>query len=210
MSKLFRAFVIALLGASTILVASIPAQADGTIPLPASLSSYKFGYTRICVTNGDNSLPINAAAGAWNTAIANSTYDSGGLSLRIQYSNNCANLGYPANKRFTVDTYSAADGYCGKITGGTTTTNNGYRVWTNNPVFLVNTYSGYYCVDSTVRRNHQTSVAIGTAIGFQNLTSSGWASRVMCSCSSNTIGFATTNEGHEAAALYRGFYIGGY
>jgi hypothetical protein len=211
LKNIFKAAIALLAIFCTMLVAA-PAQArvaEADFPLPASMTGYKFGYTHICVNNGDNNLPISSATSWWNTAVDNSPLDQG-LSLQIQYSNNCTNLGYPANKQFTVDSYASADNACGKMTGGSTTTNNGYRVWTGGLKVWVNLYAPYGCASTTVRRNHATSQAIGWALGFGILTSSGWASRVMCSCSVNDMSGPSVKEGDEAAGLYRGFYQGIY
>lgn len=222
MKKRFIATIGALLlGVLALLVPSAPAHADWNWgvaapakaqlePLPSSVfTSYKFWpYTvaHICVAVGDTTIPIGAMAQAWNNA---SPY---GISLTA--SNNCVNSGYTPSTRMTIDTYSAADGRCYKLTNvdypswTTSVSSNGFRLWTNNPVGWVNRYYEG-CWGTALLRQKWTALVEGRILGMKELTGSTWASRVMSTTSAVYAPSAST-DGPAISDLYNGQYLGWY
>lgn len=186
---------------------TVQATGDGTqVPLPSSMSGYRPQIPKTCVANGDNSLPIGEMAQSWN----NVSVDAYGQSLLLTFASNCVTLGYSAGQRFTIDTYySATDGLCVHGSREDYVLRGGFAEWTNNPLYQLNTNPAYGCTDTLFHRRHFTAIAVGRFIGFKgNLNSAGWAGRVMCACSKNTIQYPTAGEGAELATLMRNGYIG--
>lgn len=195
-----------LAGLALILGAAIPAQAasSGATELPPTVSGYKFWTGSVCMAVGDTTINAPYLAQVWNNQSSGE--------IAIQASNNCVTAGYTPSTRFTIDTYSAADGTCGTIKNPDGTTNldasyyNGMWRYTNNPVTWVNTYYS----TCTSHLSHFVSQAIGHVMGLQLLNSTGYNSRVMNNTdwSRANVGSASAPEGTRIAELYQGVYGG--
>lgn len=198
MRKIIAGLVLAL----TFLIGAVaPANAAGSEPLPSSIYTGKkfwpYATANICVAVGDTTIPIGVAAQAWNNA-------SAGVALNAE--NNCVTAGYSPSTRMTIDTYSAADGRCHKITNSSYAVGDTYERWTNNPIGWVNTYYSS-CYGSANARAKSTSTIIGAILGLKTLSGSTWASRVM-SLNSAVIYPSATTDGPALTDLYAPRYFG--
>jgi hypothetical protein len=211
MRKRIIALCLALLAGLAVLLPVPPANAQETSvsPLPSTLSSYKFWpmYTGVpnltCVAVGDTVIPIGVAAQAWNNATGGAT--------QLDASPNCIAEGYPPSRRMTIDTYSAADGRCYKLTNTYYTTADTWRWWTGNPLNVVGWVNRYYegCWSTANLRAKWTSLVIGRILGANELSGSTWASRVMSTTSAVIYPSAST-DGYDVGNLYLGVYYGRY
>lgn len=191
-----------------------PAQARldaGPLPIPQSLlTSYKFwpyagarsGGVQVCVAVGDTVAPIGAMAQAWNNAT---------FGLALDASNNCVTDGYSPSLRMTIDTYSAADGTCYKLTnvgGGFYASADSFRRWTSNPVGLVNRYYEG-CWSTALLRQKWTAIVIGRLLGAAELHGSQYDGRGM-SVTSAVYGPSANTDGQTVTDLYYPSYYGIY
>lgn len=204
MKKLFIAL---LAGIAVLLLPTATANAAGTEPLPSSIyTGYKFwpyATANICVAVGDTTIPIGVAAQAWNNA-------SVGVALNAE--NNCITApGYSPSTRMTIDTYSAADGRCTKITNQYYSAADTFRRWTGSPENVVGWVNTYYwsCYGTANNRAKSTSTAIGAVLGLATLSGSTWASRVMSLTSAVYYPSAST-DGAALSQLYEPRYFGWY
>lgn len=200
-----RIITLLLLGALALLPTGT-AHAAGSEPLPSSIyTGYKFwpyAVADICVAVGDTTIPIGVAAQAWNNA-------SSGVALNAE--SNCATAGYPPSRRMTIDTYSAADGRCTKLTNTYYSTADTFRRWTGDPANVVGWVNRYYegCYSTSTARAKNTSIAIGAALGMATLSGSTWASRVM-SLNSAVYYPSASTDGPSLTYLYQPRYFGWY
>lgn len=211
MKKRITALCLALLLGLLALLPAGPAQArtqTTVLPLPSTLSSYKFwpmfeDQKLICVAVGDTVIPIAAAAQSWNNATGGAT--------RLDASANCLVDGYPPSRRMTIDTYSAADGQCYKLTNQNYVTDDTWRWWTGDPLNVVGWVNRYYegCWSTSALRTKWTSLVIGRVLGANALSGSTWASRVM-STTSAVIWPSASTDGNDVGNLYLGVYYGRY
>lgn len=193
-------------------VAAAPAQATpqaGPLPIPQSLlTSDKFwpyahnGRIPICVAVGDSVQPIAKMAQAWN----NATH-----TLALQASANCITAGYTPSLRMTIDTYSAADGRCSKLTNTYISQADSFHRWTGNPANVVGWVNRYYegCWSTSLLRDKWTAIVIGQILGAKQLNGSQYAGRGM-SVTSALYGPSANTDGDSIDALYDEFYEGIY
>lgn len=208
MRNKIAAICVALMIALGTITATAPAMGTSDTaqtPMPISMSGYRPEIPKTCVANGDNSLPIGEVAQSWN----NASVDGLGQALQLTFASNCVTLGYSAGQRFTVDTYySATDGSCVRITRTQYVVRGTWGNWTNNPLYELNTNPAYHCTDTLFHKRHFVATAIGNFVDFKVQTSSGWAGRVMCVCSYNTLQYPSAGEGTELANQIRNYYFG--
>ena len=184
-------FALALL-AALVGAQALPASARVAALEPlADMNGARYINEYICVgsTLDPAYYPVAATAQLWNNAVNDDSAVTP-PDLRLDFSTNCAADGYPAGRTMTIGTFSNPN-YNGCLyftnlgrapVGG----DSQLDYWTQGPGIYINTgISG--CVSTAQRRGHQVTAAIGYALGLQLLTSSGWASRVMCTCSLDTI-----------------------
>lgn len=206
MKKRITALCLALLCGLAVLLPTAPANAAGSEPLPSSIyTGYKFwpyATAWICVAVGDTTIPIAQAAQAWNNA-------SSGVALDA--SSNCIADGYSPSTRMTIDTYSAADGRCHKITNQYYAAGDTFRRWTGSPANVVGWVNRYYegCYGTANERAKSTSTVIGAVLGLKTLSGSTWASRVM-SLNSAVVWPSASTDGAALTALYEPRYFGWY
>lgn len=108
----------------------------------------------------------------------------------------------------TVDSYSAADGQCYRLSNmgvGYYAEADTFRRWTKNPIGEVNLYYEG-CHENKAK---WTSYVIGRMMGAAGLTGSTWANRVMSRTSGVQYPSATT-DGPALTGLYRPQYWGLY
>ena len=205
------ALCLALLCGLAVLLPSAPAQARTTerLPIPQNLlSSDKFwpyatsGSVWICVAVGDTVAPIAKMAQAWNNATS---------TLSLDASPNCIAEGYAPSKRMTVDTYSAADGNCVKLTNTYISQADSFHRWTGNPLNVVAWVNRYYsgCWGTSLLRDKWTGIAIGEALGANTLYGDAYAGRGM-SATSALYGPSRNTDGLTIDYLYWNMYEGIY
>lgn len=207
-------FLFALALIATLLGAQmIPAHA-ALEPL-ADMNRAKYTNGVICVgsTLDPAYYPVGATAQLWNNAVnPDGTYPPGSYPpLQLDFSTNCAADGYAPSQRMTIGTFSNSS-YNGCLyftnlgripAGGDSQLDH----WTQGPGVYINTgISG--CVSTAFRRGHQVTAGIGYALGLQLLTSSGWASRVMCTCSLDTIRSPDNTSAYRVWQIYAGSFGG--
>lgn len=189
-------------------VAVTVAQA-GPLPIPTTLlSSDKFwpyatnGSIPICVAVGDAYAPIAKMAQAWNNAT-----NSLALSARA----NCITAGYTPSLRMTIDTYSAQDGQCTKLTNTYISQADSFHRWTGNPLNVVGWVNTYYegCYSTSLLRDKWTAIAIGQVLGAKILYGQQWAGRGM-GANSPLYGPSRNTDGATIDNLYYEFYEGIY
>jgi hypothetical protein len=174
--------------------------------LPSELQYRKYYNGTICVgsTLSPSYYPVAVAAQSWNNAVS-------GDMIALDFSTSCAADGYSAMHSMTVGVFNNPN-------------YNGCLYFTNTASFPYGDGSpmeywqhgvGVYinigipgCVSTAQRRAHQIAAGIGWALGFDLLTSSGYASRVMCTCSTDTLRYPSSVEGTLAWNLYFGRYGG--
>lgn len=184
-----------------------PTPQSGCTVAPFSVyNQYKFwpyDPAWVCVANGDNGIPIGAAAQSWNNASAG---------LYLTFSNNCVSAGYTPSTRMTIDTYNAVDGNCTKVTNNTYAVGpDGFRRYTNNPIGWVNVNPTQACASTSFRRAHWTTYVIGQIIGLtghRDVSNTTWDSRVMAYRTQDTIAWAEQYSGAAVSDLYQGNLVG--
>lgn len=193
-----------LFGAST-----IPAHANAQIIEPGpDVSRNKFINGVICVgsTLDPAYYPVGAIAQQWN----NATYPGyGDRDITLDFSTSCAGDGYSPSHRMTIGTFSNSSyNGCLYFTNTATVPADGdsyMNWWTQGPGIYINTgISG--CVSTAFRRSHQVAAAIGWGLGLNVMTSSGYASRVMCTCSLDTLRAPTSYDANKANQIYSGSF----
>jgi hypothetical protein len=204
------ALVAALFGASV-----LPSHAVSTALEPLSdMNGAKYINGVICVGSTLNAsyYPVAATAQAWNNAVNPPNQPPGSTPpLQLDFSTNCAGDGYIASHRMTIGTFNNPS-YNGCLyftnLGRTPSGGEGQMdYWTQGPGVYINVgISG--CVSTAQRRGHQVTAAIGYALGLQLLTSSGWASRVMCTCSLDTIRSPDNTSVYRVFQIYSGSFGG--
>lgn len=206
MKRITTLFAALMFGAVTL---TAPAQAAGPLPIPESLlTSDKFwpyatnGQVRICVAVGDTVAPIGKMAQAWNNATG---------TLALDASPNCIADGYAPSLRMTIDTYSAPDGLCTKLTNTYIAQADSFHRWTGNPANVVGWVNRYYssCWGSSLLRDKWTAVAIGRVLGARQLAGTAYNGRGMSS-SSQLYGPSASTDGVSIDNLYNEFYEGIY
>lgn len=176
----------------------------GSEPLPSSIYTgnkfWPYAMADICVAVGDTTIPIGVAAQAWNNA-------SAGVALNAEA--NCVTAGYTPSTRMTIDTYSAADGRCHKITNAYKAAGDTFDRWTGSPANVVGLVNRYYssCYGSANARAKSTSTIIGAILGLKTLAGSTWASRVMSLTSAVYYPSAST-DGPALTDLYAPRFFG--
>lgn len=150
--------------------------------------------------NGDY-YRVAYIAQRWNTAVDLSVF-------ALNYEDDCVAANYPPSRRFVVGTFNnPAEPNCLKLTNLGGTVYNGMYRWSDGPGVYINiAHSG--CVGSQTYRDHEVSTAIGYIMGLSTLASSGWASRVMCSCSRGTVAFPDAASAQKLREVYSGYYGG--
>jgi hypothetical protein len=202
-------FVLALLGV-LVGATALPANASAQIIEPTpDVSTNKFINGAICVGSTLNPAyyPVGAIAQQWNDA----TYPGYGTrDITLDFSTNCAGDGYTPSHRTTIGTFSNAS-YNGCLYFTNTATipsqagDSYMNWWTQGPGIYINTgISG--CVSTAFRRSHQVAAAIGYALGLNIMTSSGYASRVQCTCSLDTLRAPTFYDAAKANQIYGGSF----
>lgn len=182
--------------------------ADAIIEPGPDVSRNKFINSVICVGSTLNpaSYPVGAIAQQWNDAV-NPGPDTQYIAL--DFSTNCAGDGYTPSHRMTIGTFSNASyNGCLYFTNLGTVPADGdsyMNWWTQGPGIYINTgISG--CISTAFRRSHQVAAAIGYGLGLNVMTSSGYASRVMCTCSLDTLRAPSFYDGGKAAQIYGGSF----
>lgn len=150
--------------------------------------------------------PVAAIAQQWNAA-TNPDYGSPVLSL--DFSTNCAGDGYTPSHRMTIGIFSNSSyNGCLYFTNTATVPASGdsyMNWWTQGPGIYINIgISG--CVSTAFRRSHQVAAAIGWGLGLNVMTSSGYASRVMCTCSLDTLRAPTSYDGNKTFQIFTGVF----
>lgn len=202
-----RRIIIAVLAALGVFAGAALPAAAAMEPGP-DVSRNKFVNEVICVGSTLNaaSYPVAAIAQQWNTAV-NSPYVDPYIAL--DFSTNCAGDGYNPSHRMTIGTFSNAD-YNGCLyftnLGTTPAGGDSYMdYWTQGPGIYINTgISG--CVSTAFRRSHQVAAAIGYGLGLNVMTSSGYASRVMCTCSLDTLRAPAYYDAYRVSQIYGGSF----
>lgn len=186
-----------------------PAASSALEPLP-DMNRAKYINGVICVgsTLNPSYYPVAATAQLWNNAV-NPRPETQTISL--DFSTNCAADGYSPSHRMTIGTFSNPDyNGCLYFTNlGRTPAGGDSQLdyWTQGPGVYINTgIPG--CVSTAFRRGHQVTAGIGYALGLQLLTSSGWASRVMCTCSLDTIRSPDNTSAYRVFQIYSGSFGG--
>jgi hypothetical protein len=210
---MLRRIIAAAVAVGALLTASaVPAHA-ALEPL-ADMNGAKYINGVICVgsTLDPAYYPVAATAQLWNNAVNADYYPPGSSpDLQLDFSTNCANDGYIASHRMTIGTFNNPNyNGCLYFTNlGRTPAGGDSQLdyWTQGPGVYINVgISG--CVSTAQRRGHQVTAAIGYALGLQLLTSSGWASRVMCTCSLDTIRSPDNTSAYRAFQIYSGSFGG--
>jgi hypothetical protein len=116
-----------------------------------------------------------------------------------------------AHMRMTIDTYSAADGQCVKLSNTYYATADSYRRWTGSPANVVGWVNRYYegCWSTALLRQKWTAIAIGEVLGANLLSGSSYAGRGM-SATSGLYGPSRNTDGVTMDDLYLGLYEGIY
>ena len=194
------------------LFAASALPASAIIEPGPDVSRNKFVNDIICVgsTLDPAYYPVAAIAQMYNETV-NPSYIPPGDSpyISLDFSTNCAADGYIAAHRMVIGTFSNPDyNGCLYAVNQQTVPEDGdsyMNVWTNGPgVYINRGIPG--CVSTAQRRSHQVSAAIGNALGLNVLYSSGWASRVMCTCSLDTIRYPSSYDSNKLAQVYGGSF----
>jgi hypothetical protein len=168
-------------------------------------TNFEYDVRPVCIADGigqPTAWPVATAAQSWNNATS---------FIAINVKANCVTAGYGAGRRATVDTYSALDGRCYKITRGDYTTNGtlGFYVYTENPIMWVQVNTAYNCNSTGFRRTHWLAVAIGEVLGLGSLPStSAYASRLMSPQTQDTLAGPSSSDAGSLNGLYGGNYVG--
>lgn len=199
----------------TAVISTAPADARTVALEPlADMNGAKYINGVICVgsTLDPAYYPVGATAQLWNNAVNPDpeTQPPGSTPpIQLDFSTNCANDGYIASHRMTIGTFNNPNyNGCLYFTNlGRTPAGGDSQLdyWTQGPGVYINVgISG--CVSTAQRRGHQVTAAIGYALGLQLLTSSGWASRVMCTCSLDTIRSPDNTSVYRVWQMYTGSF----
>lgn len=188
-----------LLAVAATLSMSVAAAVPANASCPGETTGIKFWTHSICMAVGDTTIEAPYMAQQWNT--------QGGMA--IQASSNCVSAGYPASRRFTIDTYYEVSGTYWKVRDpdGSLLYDdsydyyNGYQRYINNPVLWVNLYH----LASQTRR-HNVGAAIGNLIGLTYHNSSGYNSRIMnlTDWSQLNVPYVDSISGGYAESIYNG------
>jgi hypothetical protein len=186
---------------------ALPANAAIIEPTP-DITTNKFINSVICVgsTLDQAYYPTAAIAQQWNVAV---NPDYGDPVIQLDASTNCAGDGYTPSHRMTIGTFSNPDyNGCLYFTNQGTVPADGdsyMNWWTQGPGIYINVgISG--CVSTAQRRSHQVAAAIGSGLGLRVMTSSGYASRVMCTCSLDTLRAPTYYDANKGFQIYSGSF----
>lgn len=197
-------FALALLG---VLWGSSSLPAHAIIEPGPDVSRSAFVNGVICVGSTLNPAyyPVGAIAQQWNVAV-NPTRDPNDNIINLDFSTDCAADGYTPSHRMVIGTFNNPN-----FNGCIVTTNNQsvpadgdsyMNWWTNGPAAYINVgIPG--CVSTAFRRSHQVAAAIGTRLGLNIMTSSGWASRVQCTCSIDTLRAPSFYDASKVAQIYQ-------
>jgi hypothetical protein len=202
-------FALALIG--TLFAASlVPAHATAQVIEPGpDVSRNKFINGAICIGSALDPAyyPVGAVAQQWNVA----TDPGYGIpDIALDFSTNCAADGYTPSHRAAIATFSNPDYngclYFSNVTTTPSTDGDSYmNWWTGGPTVWINRgISG--CVSTAFRRSHQIAAAIGWVLGLNVMTSSGYASRVMCTCSLDTLRAPSFYDASKANQIYSGSF----
>jgi len=213
---MIRRILAAVVAALVIVTGTASAEAhttSSTVLEPLSdMNRARYVDERICVgsTLDPAYYPVAATAQLWNNAV-NDDSSVTPPQLALDFSTNCAADGYIASHRMTIGTFSNPDyNGCLYFTNlGRTPAGGDSQLdyWTQGPGVYINAgISG--CVSTAQRRGHQITAGIGYALGLQLLTSSGWASRVMCTCSLDTIRSPDNTSAYRVGQIYTGSFGG--
>lgn len=184
-------------------VAVVAMTTASAVPANASCAGTagaKFWSHQICMAVGDTTIEAPYLAQQWNV--------QGGMA--IQAANNCVTAGYPASRRFTIETFYEVSNVYWKVRNPNGTqlspgngwdAANGWWRYTNNPVLWVNIH---HLADST--RRHNVSAAIGNLLGLAVFNSSGYNSRVMNLTAWSQLNVPTADaiSGDIAESIYNG------
>ena len=204
MKKLLVAIIAAL---GLFAVSALPAAA--IIEPGPDVSRNKFINGVICVGSALDPAyyPVGAIAQQWNDA----TYPGyGDRDITLDFSTNCAGDGYTPSHRMTIGTFSNSSyNGCLYFTNTATVPSNAgdsyMNWWTRGPGIYINVgISG--CVSTAFRRSHQVAAAIGWGLGLNVMTSSGYASRVTCICSLDTLRAPSYYDAAKANQIYSGSF----
>lgn len=197
------AFVLALLG--VLLAASaLPAQASDA----PFLNGYTFANGSVCMAIGDSGIDAPAMAQQWN--LRDAAYGTGGIALTA--SNNCVSAGFPANRRFTIDTYVGSTSRCIILTdkysnafdpAGDATPVDGNWQYDDNPIIWANRN----CYSTYAAMHHYVSAAIGQVMGLAQLNSATYNSRVV-NMTAWSIRNVPTADQYSAGILHRFYWLG--
>jgi hypothetical protein len=211
---MMRRIVVAAVAVLATLVIGASTASAALAPL-SDMNRAKYSNGVICVGSTLNaaSYPVGATAQAWNNAVNPAGPRPPGTppTLQLDFSTNCAADGYSASQRMTIGTFSNPNyNGCLYFTNlGRTPAGGDSQLdyWTQGPgVYINDGIPG--CVSTGQRRGHQVTAAIGYALGLQLLTSNGWASRVMCTCSLDTIRSPDSTSAYRVWQIYSGAFGG--
>ena len=186
-------------------------QTASTLPLPPDANGEMFWNYQICVEPGSG-IPDSISqqtnyrlayiAQQWNIRAQGA--------LALDYSTDCAADGYPPSRRMVVGLFSNSSiSACNYLKNGQTDYYEGMYRWTNGPGVYINTAFSQ-CVGSQTHRDHIVSASIGYLLGLQNLSSSGYNSRVMnnTAWSWDNVPLPDTNSGATLVNIYSCLYGG--
>lgn len=197
----FAAFAAVLMAVSSVVGFAAP-YASAAEPFPADVNRVKYNGNGACVgsTLRSDLYPVGAIAQQWNTAV---NYRSG-LDMALTYKTTCS----PYEQSMTVGVFNNPNyGACLAFTNTETfpSGESNMSYWQHNVGVYINVgIPG--CVSTAQRRSHQIAAGIGYALGLDIMGSSAYASRVMCTCSTDTVRSPDSTSAYRVWQIYNGVY----
>ena len=183
---------------STVITSS-PALAYPDIPSDMNRNKYPSGSVCVGSTLNSTSYPVGAIAQQWNVAVP---------PLALSFHATCTGVGSKMTVGvFNNPSYNSCLAFTNTETFPVLDETSQMNYWQYGVGVYINVgIPG--CVSTAQRRGHQIAAGIGYALGLKILTTSGYANRVMCTCSLDTLRAPDSTSASRVWEIYIGKYGG--
>lgn len=199
----FAAIAAILMAVSSVIGVAVP-FASAAQSFPDDVNRVKYNGSAVCVgsTLRSDLYPVGAIAQQWNVAV-NSNYPTD-PAIALTYKTTCS----PYAQAMTVGVFNNPNyGACIAFTNTETFPSGESNIsyWQHNLGIYLNVgIPG--CVSTAQRRSHQIAAGIGYALGLKVVTTSAYANRVMCTCSTDTLRAPDPYSAYRVWEIYNGVY----
>jgi hypothetical protein len=199
-SRGFAAIAAVLMAVSSVIGLAAP-TAFAAESFPDDVNRVKYNGSAICVgsTLRSDLYPVGAIAQQWNVAV-NGRYPA----IALTYKTTCS----PYEQSMTVGVFNNPNyGACIAFTNTETFPSGESNIsyWQHGLGIYLNVgIPG--CVSTAQRRSHQIAAGIGYALGLRIMTTPGYASRIMCTCSTDTLRAPDSTSAYRVWQIYNGVY----